>query len=174
MFRALLPTRSASATQPLTMNHRRRYRSGTRWGLWLWTDIILAGDLYLRRLHLVKTPWCSIFLHWIYRPDRQRHLHDHPVPFLIFILRGSYIEERPTRLNPELGPTSLCRRRWFNVLRTNSRHRIVAVHGGSRDPSGPVLTLCFAGPPRRDRPWGFHTEDGFVPWTEYDDVGEKA
>ena len=47
----------------------RRYKSGTRWCAWRWTDVVLRGELYLRRLHLVQTPWFSLMLHWIPRPD---------------------------------------------------------------------------------------------------------
>ena len=138
---------------------RRRYKSGTRWGFWLWTDVRLEGQTYLTRLHLLKAPGFSIFLHWILKPDSQRDLHDHPVPFLSLILRGWYGEVQPDGYHL---------RRWFNWITPTTRHRI------TRTSAGGVLTLCIAGPPRTDRPWGFHTPEGFVPWTEYDHVGETT
>lgn len=41
------------------------------------------------------TPWLpSIRLHFIKRPDSDRHLHDHPWNARTFILSGGYVEER--------------------------------------------------------------------------------
>ena len=131
----------------------RQYISGTQWGVWLWTEVKEGAELYLTRFHLLKAPRWSVYLHWIHKPDPYpgTALHDHPVPFLSIVLRGGYTEERPDGRHL---------RRWFNLLRCNDRHRIISVRPGT-------LTLCLAGAPRTDRPWGFHTSKGFVPWTEY-------
>src|SRR5262245_57492885 len=64
---------------------RRLYRSGTKWCVWRWTDV---DSEYITRLHLIKTPWFAICLHWINKPDAEPYLHDHPVSFLSVILRG--------------------------------------------------------------------------------------
>ena len=126
---------------------RREYKSGTRWCVWRWTDVVLGRVLYLRRLHLIQTPLFSVMLHWIHRPDPQPHLHDHPVSFLSFVLRGFYVEKP--------GKTV-----WFaRFMRATDKHRIVWV-----PPEG-CLTLVFAGPVVRS--WGFHTERGWVGWREY-------
>ncbi len=131
----------------------REYKTGTRWCVWRWKDV---G--YLKRLHLVHTPFGSICFHWIRRPDAERCLHDHPVSFLSLILRGGYTEARSVSGWPEL--TEARTRRWFNFFRAsfNERHRIVAVEPGT-------LTLCFMGPNRRV--WGFHTPEGWVSWKDY-------
>jgi len=50
----------------------KKYKSGTRWCVWRWTDVVLGGELYLRRL---QTPWFSVMLHWILRPDPQPDMH---------------------------------------------------------------------------------------------------
>lgn len=137
----------------------RKYTSGTRWCVWRWTDIVLGGLLYLRRLHLVQTPWFAVMLHWIMRPDPQPDLHDHPVSFLSVPLVGQYIEQTPTGYE---------RHDRLRLKRTTDRHRIVCLVG-----DGPCLTLVFAGPvrepphpPSKDR-WGFHTPNGWVGWREY-------
>lgn len=159
----------------------RRYKSGTRWCSWRWTDVVLNGELYLRRLHLVQTPWFSIMLHWIQRPDSQPDMHDHPVSFWSFLVRGWYIEATPSgprmycslprrlsgKLRRELlrgykGPAALERALFtpkaINRKRATDKHRIIVSHPN-------MLTLVFAGPVVRS--WGFHTPKGWVPWREY-------
>lgn len=141
---------------------RREYRSGQRWTVWRWTDVVIGGLLYLRRLHLVQTPWFAVMLHWIQRPDPQPDLHDHPVGFLSVPLRGWYAEEVPAHHFGQ--PCDVCgwfvegRRPW-RFKRATDRHRIVDVSEGG------CLTLVFAGPVVRG--WGFHTANGWVPWREY-------
>lgn len=44
----------------------RLYKSGSRWTLWRWARSPL---LYMRRLHIVHTPWGGVILNWISRPD---------------------------------------------------------------------------------------------------------
>lgn len=143
----------------------RRYTHGSRWAFWRWTYIYLPDgprfeerleNLYLRRLHLVKTPRFAVMLHWILLPDYQRHLHDHPVAFLSIVLRGGYDEARPRRVR---------RIRWFNLMRATDCHRIYSVRPGT-------LTLVFAGPKVRE--WGFHTEDGWVGWRDYRRTGRTT
>jgi len=133
---------------------RREYRHGTRWCVWRWKDIVLFGDLYLRRLHVFQCPWFSVLLHWFYKPDPQPDLHDHPVSFLSVVLRGGYTEIR------EIGGARKTQDiRYLNFIRSQDKHRIVRIDQNT-------VTLCFAGP--REREWGFHTERGFVPWQSYD------
>jgi len=139
----------------------RRYKSGTRWCAWRWTDVVLGGLLYLRRLHLVQTPWFAIMLHWIVRPDPQPDMHDHPVSFVSLLVRGWYVEHRPDENDyfADLGWEEPHVVRRLNVKRATDRHRIVEVSPGG------ALTLVFAGPVVRS--WGFHTPRGWVSWREY-------
>ena len=129
---------------------KRKYESGTRWCAWRWTEVRWEGLLYLVRLHLVKAPSWAVMLHWILRPDPHPDPHDHPVPFLSIVLRGGYTEWTPAGLVRR-------RVRWIG---TDSVHRIVEVDPGT-------VTLAINGRARTDRPWGFHTPQGFVPWREY-------
>jgi hypothetical protein len=126
----------------------RKYKSGTSWCVWRWTDV---DSEYITRLHVVKTPWFAICLHWFNKPDPEPFDHDHPVSFLSIILRGSYTEQRNGRL---------AHRRWFNFIRASAddQHTIVKLHGSP-------LTLCLMGPKRRE--WGFHTSKGWVGWKAY-------
>lgn len=133
----------------------RKYKSGTRWCVWRWTDV---RSKYILRLHLLKTPWFAICLHWLIKPDPEPYLHDHPVTFLSLILRGGYAELRKC-------PGYDARyevHRWYNFVRASlkDRHRIEFVRRGT-------LTLCLMGPVRRT--WGYHIPDeGWIPWREYE------
>lgn len=112
---------------------------------------MFSGALYLRRLHLVQTPWFAIMLHWIVRPDPQPDPHDHPVSFLSVVLRGGYTELRGTAGERH-------RVRWINWIPAGYVHRII-------EAAPNTLTLAFAGPVVRQ--WGHLTAQGWVPWREY-------
>ena len=139
---------------------RREYKSGSAWALWRWTDIVVDGELYLRRLHIIQIPIVgAIMLHWIKKPDSHPDLHDHPVSFLSIVLRGSYLEERfvgPPR--DDIRALRLVRR--FNIVSAKTAHRITNILG----PRG-VVTLVFAGPKANE--WGFYTPAGWQHWRGY-------
>jgi hypothetical protein len=137
----------------------RKYKSGTGWCLWRWTDV---DTEYITRLHVLKTPWFAICLHWINKPDPEPYLHDHPVTFLSLILRGWYNEKRW-----DDGTEDIQKNRWWNWIRATDedRHTICEVA-----PKGAV-TLCFMGPKTRE--WGFHVLDEqghtqqWIYWKDY-------
>lgn len=141
----------------------RRYKSGTRWGLWLWTDVDWQGETYLLRLHLLKTPWFAVMLHWIKTADPHADPHDHPVDFLSVTLRGSYREWLPARWPQGFGRLPKGRipsAQRVHFHRAEDIHRIALIEPGT-------LTLVMAGPSRRI--WGFWTDDGWVDWKIYRD-----
>lgn len=133
---------------------RRLYKSGTIWCFWRWT---ITDSEYITRLHIIKTPWFAICLHWLNKPDPEPHLHDHPVSFLSFILRGFYKE---FRLVGNSVHVDVCNRKWINFVRADAkdRHRIVEV-------APKTLTLVLMGPKTRE--WGFHAPTGWIHWKEY-------
>lgn len=133
----------------------RTYKSGTGWCFWRWTDV---DSKYIVRLHVVKTPWCAVCVHWILTPDAEPYLHDHPVTFLSLILRGWYTEER---LVGAFGQLELRRHRWWNFIRArrDDKHCIIRV------PSGGATTLCLMGPKRQE--WGFTVNGEWVYWKDY-------
>ena len=130
----------------------RKYKSGTIWCLWRWTEV---DSEYIVRLHVVKTPWFAICIHWIKKPDPEPYLHDHPVTFLSLILSGAYCEQRETPGKCHCGGHH---HRWFNFIRATDKHSIKWVAPGT-------VTLCFTGPKTRE--WGFHTDTGWVMWKDY-------
>jgi hypothetical protein len=129
---------------------KRKYKSGSRFAFWRWSDV---GHIV--RLHLIQTPWFSIHLHWLLDVDPSPYLHDHPTNFRSIILYGVYGENRT-----QTGVNNFILRRWTNSFTASAddRHRICYVRPGT-------LTLSFHGPRRRE--WGYHTSDGWVSWREY-------
>lgn len=130
----------------------RKYKSGTGWCAWRWTDV---ESEYILRLHVFKTPWFAVCLHWIRKPDRDPWLHDHPVSFLSLILRGGYAE-----LRAKDGDVEHRVHKWYNVVRASrtDRHRIVFCRKNT-------LTLCLMGPKTQE--WGFYTPEGWIYWKTY-------
>lgn len=130
----------------------RVYRSGQRWAFWRWTE---TPSGYLTRLHLIGTPFGSIMLHWIHKPDPEPHLHDHPVAFLSIVLSGGYWE---LRWRGAMHGHQGYNRGDVNTMPLIDRHRITAV-------APRTLTLVLAGPKRQE--WGFYTKEGKVHWKDY-------
>ncbi len=125
----------------------RKYKHGTSWCFWRWTEV---DSEYITRLHIIKTALGAICLHWLKKPDPEPFPHDHPVTFLSLIW-GEYHEVRNGVLR---------KRRWINFIKAspNDQHNIVYVKPGT-------VTLCIMGPKRRE--WGFHTPTGWVFWKDY-------
>lgn len=126
----------------------RLYKSGTACCAWRWTDV---DSEYIVRLHLLKTPFGALCLHWLKKPDPEPFDHDHPVSFLSIILRGRYVERRNGVLRE---------RQRFNFIhgRSDDAHTIVSVAPNT-------LTLCLMGPKTRD--WGYHLPTGWLGWKDY-------
>lgn len=129
----------------------RPIQQGRRWAFLVREDIPDQADparVYLRRWRLLQTPWFGIYLHAIYAPDADRHMHDHPWSFVSVLLRGGYAEQRPHR-GIQLRRAGSIAFRTAEVF-----HRIVTL---SRTPT---WTLVLTG--RRRRAWGFLTPHGWV------------
>jgi hypothetical protein len=142
---------------------RRRHLSGAtdgrqvyrEWaiGSFAYRSDLIAHD-YMRRWALF-TPWGAIRLHKIMHSDDRAHLHDHPMDFASLILHGGYIEHLPGGEMREFTAGDV------NTKRAEALHALELIDGG------PVWTLVFAGPVRRQ--WGFMTEeDGWIKAGEYD------
>jgi len=126
-----------------------------RWALFRIMKIYRReGILYLTRFRILDTPWFGLYLHFIYTPDGDRDLHDHPWNFLSLLLWGWYTEVIPLD-----GRHQTIRVRWINFKRAEDQHRI---HFLSRDM---VVSLVIRGARRRE--WGFYAPEGWIPWQEY-------
>lgn len=152
-------------TTPLHRPERATAR-GYRWALLSWfevPDLIQRDLVYLRRLRIIQTPWFGIYLHWIYLPDADRDPHDHPWPFVSWVLRGGYTEQIHTRFSVAgQTVTRVAHRKWarWSVHRMGitTAHRILTLEPNT-------VTLVLVG--RRSRSFGFWTLDGWVPWRRY-------
>ncbi len=142
---------------------------------YLWLDankLVLAddatGELYLTRYHLIRTPWFRVFLHRIYRADKDRDPHNHPWPrAFALVLRGGYME-RITELD---GLVRVTRGRVHNAgqlsteaFKPNRYHRII-------DVAPNTWTLFFAGRRKNTEHgvsgWGFLVDTEHVPARPY-------
>lgn len=126
----------------------------------------LDDSLYLWRLRILETPWFGIYLHRIFRSDSDRELHDHPWPFVSFVLRGYYLEEVPLRRQPfafggvrRATANEIRRVQWFNFKRATDFHRISFLSRRQ------VWTLVVRG--LRARGWRFQTDDGYLDHDEW-------
>jgi len=108
---------------------------------------------YLTRWRLIQTPLFGIYLHRMDGPDPRPTLHDHPWPFISFVLRGGYLERRIYGAD---APDVLIDR--INRKRTTDFHYI------TRLLRVPTWTLMFVG--RRQRVWGYLNRGGR--WTAFD------
>jgi hypothetical protein len=110
------------------------------------------GPLMIRYF-LLRTRWFSIYLHKFLRSDADRHMHDHPWPFVTFLLSGGYWEHTPQG------------RFWrhrFSILRRPAKWQ----HWVEVPTVEPLWTLIVVG--RKTREWGFSTERGWIQWTRYE------
>lgn len=62
-------------------------------------------------LRWIERKMPALRIHELLRSDNDRHLHDHPWPFVSVILRGGYWEERP--LYDRAGLYTGCKVRWY-------------------------------------------------------------
>jgi len=158
-------------------------KASPNWAFMSTFEVWHDGQLYLRRWRLFECPWFGIYLHKICRPDRDRALHDHPWPFVSYVIKGSYEEEVPCQwftgavvpgkyLESKRTKDFLLGKReirWFNFKRAKDAHRISEIISNqfpkSLSSNLPIWTLVLRG--KRQRVWGFYTEKGWVPWNEY-------
>lgn len=117
------------------------------------------GELHFRRWG-VECRLFGIYLHAIYLPDFDFHLHSHPWSFISKILVGSY--EEVLRLETSTPKYRSHRFRSSDVLMRTAEqyHKILAVF----DP--PVYTLVVRGPRRRPD-WGYEVSDHHMPNADY-------
>ena len=122
-------------------------------------DIVIFGETYMRRYHLINNRKFGIRLHHIRLPDYGRELHDHPFDFVSIVLKGWYIEklmDAPQRVMHGFGRP--------HYRKAETSHVITDVSKNG------VWTLVFRGPIRRR--WGFWQSQNkkmkWVPHSQYE------
>lgn len=149
-------------------------------------DIDLDGDLYLRRYFLLGSSASgstktsvgnffpnakrAVYLHVMYRPDRDRCHHDHPWPFTTLVLWGGYHEEI-THTQYSLSHPKRFSQRW-NRAGMIRRNPATHTHRVSHLPAGRAYTLVFRGP--KARTWGFLSAAGnWIRWTVFGRLAQE-
>jgi len=134
-------------------------------------DKIIGGedDPYLKRWHIMRTPWFSIYLHQFLRSDEDRALHDHPADSMSFIIEGSYLEwlECKTETDRVMTLTYRPRRAFIPIFRrAETMHRVqLRLDGDFKEIPVWTIFLFF----RRRREWGFACPKGWVHWKDFCD-----
>jgi hypothetical protein len=117
-------------------------------------EIVSRNGLHLITRWRLNTPLGYVFLHKMRNADVEPDLHDHPWPFLSFIVHGGYIEKIPSGLRHW--------RRWSSHrMKATDMHRIVDVEPHT-------WTLLLTGTVKRK--WGFLTDQG---WVRHDTYMER-
>lgn len=111
-------------------------------------DIVIDGEVYMRRYHLLASRWLSLRVHHIRLPDAGRHLHDHPFDFITTVLFGAYWEAFPD------ATSVLHRRGCVRFRQAEVAHAITDV------PVGGAWTFVVTGPRRRE--WGFYVDGEWI------------
>lgn len=116
---------------------------------------------YLVRYRLIQTPLFAIYLHKIIEPDSRPTLHDHPWPFIAFVLRGGYQEVRLDRRTMTVASRYV---KVMNVMRRGDAHYIASLRRTT-------WTLLLVG--ARRSTWGYWrlipgSSRGAWSWTPFD------
>ena len=143
-------------------------------------DFIVGADnpdgAYLRRWWLIpRNRVFNVYLHCFLRDDDDRALHDHPWPWLSFLLCGSYIEH--TIDAGGIHHRALRDAGSIKISGPRRAHRIELIHfttlnNAIRRPHQ-CWTIFITGPRLRD--WGFHCpQQGWIPWQRFTAEGKPG
>lgn len=108
------------------------------------------GELHFRRWGIDAFIF-GIYIHQIYKPDEDKHLHDHPWDYISFCLKGSFMEEGEKYV-------SIIKSGSFIIRKANKFHKIKEVI----EPS----TTLFITTSRRRR-WGYNVNGRWVEGERY-------
>ena len=117
-------------------------------------------------------------VHQFLSSDRDRHLHNHPWPYVSVVLRGGYWEETAVeKRHWASGRAAESReQRWYGpgsvLVRGADHFHRVLLDIGPDHREQPCWTLFITGPKRDDAPgghscWGFMVDDIFRPADVY-------
>lgn len=118
------------------------------------------------RWRIIHTPWFGIYLHKWNKPDPRPTLHNHPWPFISFILKGSYEEHRLMDLGYKYGYAAIHGFiKWVNIVKRDDYHAVTSVKSGT-------ISLMFVGKTHED--WGYWTDKGYVNFDKHPHSKEFA
>lgn len=127
--------------------------------------IKVDGEPYLRRFYLKHSGILpGLYLHYFYRGDRDRELHNHPWRYSFsLILKGGYKEERLVNNKVRVYHYKAGD---VNIIKANDFHRVVMPEGVN---GTGVWTLFCSGKKVQD--WGFIDPNTgeFIDWQTYEE-----
>lgn len=118
---------------------------------------------YLYRTNLFECSWFSIKIHKIIASDDQCQ-HDHPWPFISFILKNGYIEHTPVydeNKNIRNGYSFAKRFKPLSIIYRPAKW----IHSLEIEKDKPATTFVITF--KRYRKWGFWTKQGWIHWKLY-------
>ena len=116
------------------------------------------GVLHFKRFAIFEGLLFSIYIHYIYKEDKDPLLHDHPWNYFNLILKGSYTEEF-------YGGEQIVSPGFYSYQNANRFHKIKHVN------TDKVITLFITG--KRFREWGYSYDNKWVHNQEYRKNKEK-
>lgn len=130
---------------------------------------------YMTRWRVIAAPWFGLYVHRLAKPDPRPTLHDHPWPFISFVLRGGYTEDVGTRPDAERSSpvTGRRTRSWrpgsCHLMRKDDAHAITALR------RSPTWTVLLVGKRQRPEPsWGYWDDDGWTAWDRHRHAADFA
>ncbi len=102
------------------------------------------------RWRIIHTPWFGIYLHKWNKPDPRPTPHNHPWPFISFILKGHYTERRSFIDGKSVEERAV---NWINIIKRTDFHAVTKAKPGT-------ISLMFVGRTHED--WGYSTDGGYV------------
>lgn len=157
---------------------------GTLTLLFPYTDIErddAPGVIYLRRFFIYprnkdfgkNKGKGRLYLHKFYRGDEDPHLHNHPWPFVSFILTRGYWEETLWKPGdkykrgdlPTEGADGEWRKRRFHRRWSVLKRPAAWTHRVVLKDVKPVWTIVKTGV--KEQSWGFWMKSKFCPWRQY-------
>jgi hypothetical protein len=121
----------------------------------------------LDRWNLFECKWFSIKVHRLITSDDGCH-HDHPWPFITFLLSGGYVEHVRRRVKVDVPFEDPGAHAIEYYTRVRSRFSILyrpADLAHKLEIHQPVWTLVITF--KKVRQWGFYTPKGWVAWFRY-------
>ena len=121
------------------------------------TEKDLEPKLYLERFYIIKCPLLEVMIHRFYMSDLPVP-HDHPWASCNVILKGGYIEHV---VQKNIETAHFRKPGYFGRRLADAQHWVELPEGLM----GEVWTLFVTF--RREKSWGFFTEDRYYPFEEY-------
>lgn len=115
-----------------------------------------TGVLHFQRWRILDLGIIAIYIHKIYEPDQDQHLHNHPWNYFNLILSGGYEVEELLHGCYQVFNTMEPMK--FSFRKHNEYHKIKYLHS-------PTTTLFITG--RRKYEWGYFVDGQFVNNEEY-------